>query len=176
MASFVRAERKCPSSPSAPAPSSSSHRPLCPIHNPPGPPVMANNKILELELEQDISLEFGRISIRNNSIVAAAAAASSTPPPKAPSPSSSAEADAAITPSRAPITFTTSSSSSATAPETEMAGAAEAVAAAVAAGLVDGKGRCTPCRQERLAARRYRWKVIVGLIFPFALQALDVTM
>ena len=45
-----------------------------------------------------------------------------------------------------------------------------------AAALVDGKGRCLACRQEKLSARRYRCKVIVGLIFPFALQALDVTI
>ncbi|CAK7263292.1 hypothetical protein SEPCBS57363_000491 [Sporothrix epigloea] len=30
--------------------------------------------------------------------------------------------------------------------------------------------------QERLAARKYRWKIIAGLILPFALQALDVTI
>jgi len=40
----------------------------------------------------------------------------------------------------------------------------------------DAKGKCTTCREEKSAARRYRWKVIGGLIFPFALQALDVTM
>jgi hypothetical protein len=40
----------------------------------------------------------------------------------------------------------------------------------------DAKGRCQTCRQEKLAARRYRWRIIAGLIFPFALQALDVTI
>ena len=40
----------------------------------------------------------------------------------------------------------------------------------------DSKGRCQTCRQEKLAARRYRWRIIAGLIFPFALQALDVTI
>ena len=41
---------------------------------------------------------------------------------------------------------------------------------------MDAKGRCVSCRQDKRAARKYRWKVIGGLIFPFALQALDVTM
>jgi hypothetical protein len=31
-------------------------------------------------------------------------------------------------------------------------------------------------REERLAARRYRILLIIGLFFPFALQALDVTI
>ncbi|KAH8907081.1 MFS general substrate transporter [Coniochaeta sp. PMI_546] len=38
------------------------------------------------------------------------------------------------------------------------------------------KGRCTACKSEKSAARTYRWKLILGLIFPFALQALDVTI
>lgn len=49
-------------------------------------------------------------------------------------------------------------------------------AAAGSAPAVDGKGRCLLCREETLTARRYRCKLVVGLIFPFALQALDVTM
>lgn len=40
----------------------------------------------------------------------------------------------------------------------------------------DAKGRCTICRQEQLAARNYRWKLIIGIFFPFALSALDVTI
>lgn len=41
---------------------------------------------------------------------------------------------------------------------------------------LDGKGRCTACRSEKRAAAIYRWKVILGLLLPFALQALDVTI
>jgi hypothetical protein len=37
-------------------------------------------------------------------------------------------------------------------------------------------GRCQICRKEQLAARRYRTRLIVGLFFPFTLQALDVTI
>ncbi|KAE8449250.1 hypothetical protein EG329_008417 [Mollisiaceae sp. DMI_Dod_QoI] len=40
----------------------------------------------------------------------------------------------------------------------------------------DAKGRCTICRQEQLAARRYRIKLVIGIFFPFALSALDVTI
>jgi hypothetical protein len=40
----------------------------------------------------------------------------------------------------------------------------------------DEKGRCVICRQEQIAARKYRWRLIIGLFFPFALQALDVTI
>lgn len=36
--------------------------------------------------------------------------------------------------------------------------------------------QCQTCRKKQLAARRYRIKIIVGLFFPFALQALDVTI
>jgi hypothetical protein len=38
------------------------------------------------------------------------------------------------------------------------------------------KEQCQTCRKEQLAARLYRIKLIVGLFFPFALQALDVTI
>jgi hypothetical protein len=41
---------------------------------------------------------------------------------------------------------------------------------------LDQKGKCTACKSEKSAARTYRWKLIIGLIFPFALQALDVTI
>lgn len=41
---------------------------------------------------------------------------------------------------------------------------------------MDAGGKCLSCREEKTVARRYRWRVIGGLIFPFALQALDVTM
>jgi hypothetical protein len=40
----------------------------------------------------------------------------------------------------------------------------------------DSKGRCQICRQEQLAARRYRVRLIIGIFFPFALQALDTTI
>lgn len=36
--------------------------------------------------------------------------------------------------------------------------------------------KCQVCKDEKRAARIYRWKIIGGLLFPFALQALDVTM
>lgn len=45
-----------------------------------------------------------------------------------------------------------------------------------AAAALDDKGICAACRSEKSAARTYRWKLIAGLIFPFALQALDVTI
>lgn len=35
---------------------------------------------------------------------------------------------------------------------------------------------CSICREEKLAARRYRWKIILGLFFPYAIQALDLTI
>lgn len=35
---------------------------------------------------------------------------------------------------------------------------------------------CQKCREERLAARNYRIKLIIGLFFPFAIQALDTTI
>ena len=41
---------------------------------------------------------------------------------------------------------------------------------------LNAKGKCTACVGEKSAKRKYRWKIIAGLIFPFALQALDVTM
>jgi hypothetical protein len=37
-------------------------------------------------------------------------------------------------------------------------------------------GKCTACASEKKAARVYRWKIIFGLVAPFALQALDSTM
>lgn len=35
---------------------------------------------------------------------------------------------------------------------------------------------CHACALERQASRAYRWKLIAGLMLPFALQALDATM
>ena len=35
---------------------------------------------------------------------------------------------------------------------------------------------CQKCRDEKLAARNYRIKLIIGLFFPFAIQALDTTI
>lgn len=49
-------------------------------------------------------------------------------------------------------------------------------AGAVAPVPVDAKGKCVACRAEKSATRKYRWRVIGGLILPFGLQALDVTM
>ncbi|KAH6960843.1 hypothetical protein HG530_004552 [Fusarium avenaceum] len=37
-------------------------------------------------------------------------------------------------------------------------------------------GKCTVCSSEKKAARVYRWKIIFGLVAPFALQALDSTI
>ncbi|TLS25964.1 hypothetical protein PpBr36_07455 [Pyricularia pennisetigena] len=36
--------------------------------------------------------------------------------------------------------------------------------------------KCEACIEEKRAARKYRLKLVLGLIFPFALQALDVTI
>ena len=36
--------------------------------------------------------------------------------------------------------------------------------------------KCASCVSEKKAARVYRWKIILGLVAPFALQALDSTM
>ncbi|KAI6267173.1 hypothetical protein MCOR27_010703 [Pyricularia oryzae] len=36
--------------------------------------------------------------------------------------------------------------------------------------------KCEACVEEKRAARKYRLKLVLGLIFPFALQALDVTI
>jgi hypothetical protein len=46
----------------------------------------------------------------------------------------------------------------------------------VVSGPVTSGGKCLPCKAEKSATRKYRWKVIGGLMLPFALQALDVTM
>lgn len=35
---------------------------------------------------------------------------------------------------------------------------------------------CLDCKAEKTAARTYRWKIILGLVWPYALQALDATM
>ena len=36
--------------------------------------------------------------------------------------------------------------------------------------------KCLQCKSEQSTATSYRWKIILGLVFPFALQALDATM
>lgn len=47
---------------------------------------------------------------------------------------------------------------------------------------VDGGGSpgdivpCVICKEEKRAARIYRWKLIGGLFFPFSVQALDTTI
>jgi hypothetical protein len=35
---------------------------------------------------------------------------------------------------------------------------------------------CVLCKEEKRAARKYRWKLIAGLFFPFCVQALDTTI
>jgi hypothetical protein len=35
---------------------------------------------------------------------------------------------------------------------------------------------CAVCKDEKRAARRYRWKLIAGLFFPATVQALDTTI
>jgi hypothetical protein len=35
---------------------------------------------------------------------------------------------------------------------------------------------CPECYAEKRRSRKYRWKVILGLVFPAALHALDATM
>lgn len=40
----------------------------------------------------------------------------------------------------------------------------------------DSEERCENCRKDKLRARRYLTKLIIGLFFPFALQALDLTI
>lgn len=35
---------------------------------------------------------------------------------------------------------------------------------------------CMECKAEKSRATKYRWKIILGLISPYALQALDATM
>jgi MFS family permease len=37
-------------------------------------------------------------------------------------------------------------------------------------------GPCSVCKQEKRAARRYRWLLTAGLFFPFTVQALDATI
>jgi MFS family permease len=41
---------------------------------------------------------------------------------------------------------------------------------------LDDVGKCNSCKFEKRAARNYRRKVVLGLILPFALQALDTTI
>lgn len=40
----------------------------------------------------------------------------------------------------------------------------------------DAKGKCIQCKADEHRALIYRLKLIGGLLMPFALQALDVTM
>ncbi|CAI4212524.1 unnamed protein product [Parascedosporium putredinis] len=35
---------------------------------------------------------------------------------------------------------------------------------------------CPKCAEEQARARKYMWKIIIGLMLPFALQSLDTTM
>jgi hypothetical protein len=39
-----------------------------------------------------------------------------------------------------------------------------------------GEKYCPICKEQKKAARKYRWKLMAGLFFPFALQALDATV
>lgn len=41
---------------------------------------------------------------------------------------------------------------------------------------VDQKGKCVACKAEKHSARVYRWKLILGLLLPFAAQSLDATI
>lgn len=45
-----------------------------------------------------------------------------------------------------------------------------------AAALPDSTEKCLECKAASKAALNYRLKLICGLLMPFALQALDVTM
>jgi hypothetical protein len=36
--------------------------------------------------------------------------------------------------------------------------------------------KCSQCKEEKRALRKYRLKTILGLLLPFSLQSLDVTM
>lgn len=35
---------------------------------------------------------------------------------------------------------------------------------------------CSDCKAEKSRVRKYRWKIVLGLVFPYSLQALDATM
>lgn len=37
-------------------------------------------------------------------------------------------------------------------------------------------GNCLQCKAEEREASKYRWKLVLCLLMPYALQALDVTM
>lgn len=52
----------------------------------------------------------------------------------------------------------------------------EPAAGVALTGMSKQQQSCQECKVEKRTARKYRWKLIGGLIFPFALQALDVTM
>ena len=41
--------------------------------------------------------------------------------------------------------------------------------------VVQGEG-CLQCKAEKRAASKYRWKLVLCLLMPYSLQALDVTM
>jgi hypothetical protein len=43
-------------------------------------------------------------------------------------------------------------------------------------GIQGTNAPCPACKDEKRAARRYRWLLIGGLFFPFTVQALDATI
>ena len=43
-------------------------------------------------------------------------------------------------------------------------------------GIQSSNAPCSTCKEEKRAARRYRWLLIGGLFFPFMVQSLDVTI
>ncbi len=43
-------------------------------------------------------------------------------------------------------------------------------------GIQTSNALCEVCKEEKRAARRYRWLLIAGLFFPFMVQALDATI
>jgi MFS family permease len=43
-------------------------------------------------------------------------------------------------------------------------------------GIQESSGPCSVCKEDKRAARRYRWILIGGLFFPFLVQALDATI
>jgi hypothetical protein len=42
--------------------------------------------------------------------------------------------------------------------------------------LLDSTAVCDICREEQKAMKRYRWRLMIGLFFPFLLQSLDLTI
>ncbi|EPE08749.1 tetracycline efflux protein [Ophiostoma piceae UAMH 11346] len=158
MMSFFRVRQKdkspsaSSSSLSASSAASSPRNQPCTLHTP-------TETLLITTSNMDSSQDTGKDARQNTG--------NSEPKPVSEQHMSELEADAT------PPSCTSIQAKTATATTASEANAATSTSATT---LVDDKGRCLACRQEKLEARRYRWKVIIGLIFPFALQALDVTI